>query len=231
MAIDWNNFKYPKTGIYRQQFEIALTTHCNANCPLCERTDPETGVRKQSILLNHLPLEQYKNFLNQTTITSDNSVILCGDYGDPMMHPDIEEIISYTINTYRCEVSLDTNGGIRSTDFYKRLAKYKRKIKIHFSLDGFDHKTNVMYRYDVDFNKAFENLKAFASISPSSTVWKMIIFTYNIHQIDDVAKFCIDNKIKFEFYLNKRDWKYKVVDSEQIKYVADKQKEYENLGY
>ena len=57
--MDWNRFISPKS----QGVEVSLTTYCNANCPLCARTDPFTGVKKESIPLLHISFDVYKKFV------------------------------------------------------------------------------------------------------------------------------------------------------------------------
>ena len=228
--MDWKNLIGSNNNKSRL-YEIALTTHCNANCPLCPRTDKDTGVRKESILLEHISFDDCKNFIDQIQPRPIDIINFCGDYGDPVMHPDIEKLIDYVIQTYKSSVHFDTNGSIRNEDFYDRISKYKDKIYIHFSLDGFDHDTNHKYRIGVDFNKAFKNLKAFSKNNPRNCCWKMIIFDYNYKQIDQVASFCKENNIQFYFYLNTRIWKHKVEDKDIVQYVKQKQYEYRHLTW
>ena len=59
--MDWNRFISPKS----QGVEVSLTTYCNANCPLCARTDPFTGVKKESIPLLHISFDVYKKFVDE----------------------------------------------------------------------------------------------------------------------------------------------------------------------
>lgn len=212
------------------KIEFAITTHCNANCPLCMRTDSITGKKIDSLPLTHMPIEDYKNILNQL----DNSwqIYLCGDWGDPMMHPDISEILEYTIGHKNFTVCLDTNGGLRNQEFFKNIAKqYKDKLWINFSIDGFDEATNSKYRIGVDFDRCLENIIAYSKESPWLSVWQMLIFDYNYFQIDAVAEFCKQNKIYFDFKLNRRRWTHRV-ESEGIEhFVLGKQEEYKDLMY
>jgi len=225
--MDWNRFISPKS----QGVEVSLTTYCNANCPLCARTDPFTGVKKESIPLLHISFDVYKKFVDEIKPDPDDSILLCGDYGDPMMHPKVEDIIDYTISKYNSYVAMDTNGGVRSTDFYKRIAqKYKDKVYINFSIDGFNSATNEQYRVDVDFDKAIENLKTFAKYNPWSCTWQMLLFTYNYHQVDQVAEFCEQHKIFFDFKMNTRSWKFRKIEDDAVKeLVKQKQEKYKYL--
>ena len=200
--MDWASLKL---------IEISFTTYCNANCPLCARTDKTTGKKKDSVPLWHYDIHKFKDLVNQLDGTAVNGVSFCGDYGDPMMHPHIEEAMDYVILEKDKMVQVDTNGGVRDHKWYKKIAeKYNGHLYINFSIDGFDQATNNIYRVDVDFEKAKQNY----------------------HQIDDVAEYCEANDIRFDFKLNKRHWhRYTVKSPEIIEYVKQKQKQWSHLSY
>ena len=77
--------------------EISLTTYCQASCPLCGRTDPITLKKVDWLPLKHFPFEKLKKTVLDIRKANPRLEIinLCGDYGDPMMHPDIENIIEF----------------------------------------------------------------------------------------------------------------------------------------
>ena len=213
--------------------EVSFTTYCNANCPLCMRTDKKTGKKKESLPLWHYDIDKFKTLCDQLDKTEIRSIHFCGDYGDPMMHPHIEEAIDYAILPKGMLVQVDTNGGVRDKDWYKKMAeKYEGNLYINFSIDGFDQSTNSIYRIDVDFEKAKENCTTFAKYNlwPGNCNWQMLIFNHNYHQIDEVANYCKANGIRFDFKLNKRHWhRYTVKNPDIIEFVKAKQKEYSYL--
>jgi len=215
--------------------EISFTTYCNANCPLCARTDKTTGKKKDSVPLWHYDIVKFKNLVDQLDGTAVNGVSFCGDYGDPMMHPHIEEAMDYVILSKGKMVQVDTNGGVRDHTWYKKIAeKYNGHLYINFSIDGFDQTTNNIYRVDVDFEKAKLNCTTFAKHNtwPGNCNWQMLIFNHNYHQIDDVAEYCEANGIRFDFKLNKRHWhRYTVKSPEIIQLVKQKQKQWSHLSY
>lgn len=210
--------------------EVAFTTYCNANCPLCVRTDKNTGRKKDWLPLIHYDMDNYKKLVDQLDQSVVKKIHLCGDYGDPMMHPQVEQAIDYAITKKKLTVIIDTNGGIRDAEFYQRLGKtYNEKLIICFSIDGFDQDTNNLYRVDVDFEKAKQNCTTFAKSNSyyGACYWKMLVFNHNYHQIDDIAEYCRTNQIIFYFRPNKRRWPGKNITTPYIKnYVELKQKEY-----
>ena len=181
--MDWKKLKI---------LEVSFTTYCNANCPLCIRTDKKTGKKKESLPLWHYDIDKFKTLCDQLDTTQIRSIHFCGDYGDPMMHPHIEQAIDYAILQKGMLVQVDTNGGVRDKEWYKKIAeRYEGKLYINFSIDGFDQATNSIYRVDVDFEKAKENCTTFAKYNlwPGNCNWQMLIFNQNYHQIFDVANY------------------------------------------
>ena len=109
--MDWHSFIEPKS----QKVEVSLTTHCNANCPLCLRTDPNTGVKKESLPLLHISFDVYKRFVDEIKPDPADDILLCGDYGDPLMHPQVEEIIDilYPITTVTLQWTPMAESGVQ----------------------------------------------------------------------------------------------------------------------
>ena len=188
-----------------ERVEFSVTTYCQAKCPLCARISSKTLEKAEWINLRHLKASQYKNAVDQ--LLPNRIIDFCGDYGDPMMHPEIGEFIDYAIQKGH-KVVLHTNGGIRSPEWYSNIAKkYKSQdcLCMCFALDGIDHETNSKYRVGVDFDRALENMLAFAKESSwHSTVWNFLVFDFNYHQMDDIKELCEKNNIIFLPHMNER---------------------------
>tara|TARA_B100000965_G_scaffold71216_1_gene56203 strand:- start:3668 stop:4363 length:696 start_codon:yes stop_codon:yes gene_type:complete len=186
--------------------EFSITTYCQAKCPLCARTNKKTLEKIDWLPLQHLPLDEYKNALDQT---KPNKVIsFCGDYGDPVMHPQVEDFLDYAVeNNYR--VQLHTNGGIRTKDWYEKIAKkYKNKVSVIFAIDGIDEETNSKYRVGVEFDRAWENMMTHAKHSNQMTVWNFLVFDFNYDQLDEAYKISKENNIEFVPHMNNRTSAY-----------------------
>jgi len=141
---------------YTKFVEFNITNHCNAKCPLCPRFVNET--EKVKVPLIHLS----KNVIIDT-FKNHKNILFCGDFGDPFMHPDIEEIIKVSFEL-GVILWIHTNGGLRNNDFFYRVATFYPNVKITFSIDGLKD-TNHIYRKNVDFDLAFSNLSIFAKYS------------------------------------------------------------------
>jgi MoaA/NifB/PqqE/SkfB family radical SAM enzyme len=190
--------------------ELSITTYCQARCPSCLRTSFLNN-SNSGFVPKHISLKKIKKMVDNLKHTA-YSVELCGELGDPLMHPHIEEIINLFTSNH-IEVSVSTNGGLRSDDFYRRLAK-NELVTFYFGIDGMDSETNQKYRVDVDWDRAWRNMHSWFSecrkikrINPAG-FWNFIIFDFNKHQIKDVYQYAKEKKIPITFKLNTRPYGY-----------------------
>ena len=199
--------------------EIALTTHCQAKCRSCARTNLDTGEKVQWLKLEHFPLNTYSKILNSTKrYISD--VKFCGEFGDPMMHPQVKEFINETFK-YNPQMTIDinTNGGLRNQKFYRELASwYPRTLRLHWGIDGADHDTNWKYREGVDFKRAMSNMQTWFNWNGSGD-WHFIIFAWNYKQIPLVKQMAEDIGCAMRFKYNVRE--FGRITPEQRKHSQD----------
>lgn len=198
--------------------EFSITTYCQAACPLCARTNADTLKTVEWLELTHYNIEDYKNILSQIP-KAVTRIKLCGDYGDPMMHPDIELFIKETMK-YDLKLTMHTNGGLRDEEWYTKIGNtYGKNVKITFSIDGLDKETNSKYRINVNFNKAWKNMLAY-NAAGGHTAWDFLMFSYNINQVPDAFKIAWKTDIDVYFKLNNRNWKYNITDKHQIELAS-----------
>jgi organic radical activating enzyme len=202
----------------KYSFEFNITSFCQAKCASCERT-----IQIGNFTPTHYPVERFEKTLENLSSVNIDMITLCGEWGDPMMHPNIEDIIKLCTNK-GYNVELMTNGGIRTTKFYERLAKEHPKLSMFFCIDGLDHDTNWKYREGVDWQKAWDNMHSWFG-NGGKGQWEMLIFTWNQHQIEDARKHAIKNRIDLNFKINTRKGFPGVIVDEQRKAVSDRLKE------
>jgi MoaA/NifB/PqqE/SkfB family radical SAM enzyme len=167
-----------------QILQFEPTSYCNARCPHCGRFD-DVGNLHPDLTLSHLDIDTVLENLQLSSLTSLSQVILEGDKGDPIMHPKIEKFIDTFYKLPSCPViNLMTNGGIRSTVWWKNLGQQYPNLRVLFSIDGLED-TNHFYRVGVNYNKAMDNARAFIE-GGGYAIWKFLIFKHNEHQIDQV---------------------------------------------
>lgn len=155
------------------------TTNCNAACPQCMRT-------RTSFEPNELSLDDIKVLFDSGVLLQLDKIYMCGNYGDPASASQTIEMFEYfkSVNP-NITIGMNTNGGIRSPDWWSRLAKVMTGPNdyVVFSIDGLED-TNHIYRINVRWSKIIENSKAFIN-SGGNAHWDMLIFEHNKHQVDD----------------------------------------------
>lgn len=172
-----------------KNLEVELSTYCNAACPGCSRHYWGTSTKRPELVEEHLDVDTVTKVIKQIPNINELQIELCGNLGDPMMNPRILGGIKDWIDLGVHKVFIDTNGGLRSEEFWRGLAKIPR-VDCTFSIDGLED-TNHIYRVNVDWNKLERNFMAFIEEGGTAT-WKWLIFEHNKHQTKEasqVAKF------------------------------------------
>jgi len=189
----------------KHSFDFAVTTYCQAKCRSCARTNEDTGEKESWLELKHMDLNVFEKRLANLKNVELDDIEFCGEFGDPMMHPQVDNFIETALN-YAPEVTISTNGGLRTPDWYESIAKkYKQRLKIDFAIDGATHDVNWLYREGVDFERAINNMKAFTN-NGGYAKWLYIIFDWNWQQVT-LAKQMADNmNIKIIFRYNNRPY-------------------------
>lgn len=190
----------------KYNFDFALTTHCQAKCRSCARTDETTGERVSWLPLKHMDFEIFKHTLDSSNFDNELGYIqFCGEYGDPCMHPKIEDFVDYSLK-FANRVHINTNGGLRQPTWYEHMAlKYPGDIQIKWGIDGTDHDTNWLYREGVDWNRAINNMKAWFS-NGGNGAWHFLIFEWNWHQIPEAVNLAKEIGCEIEFKINNRSY-------------------------
>ena len=195
---------YTHNDLEAVQIEMAISTFCNARCRRCPRTNSDTGEHVDWLVPEHMPLETFKLILNSKHDGSSKlcRIQLCGEYGDPMMHPHIGEIIDHVMSYENLGLVINTNGGIRNSKWYIELAKkYGQRIYIIFGIDGLDHETNWKYREGVEFDRAYANMTGF-NTNDGGAAWQFLVFSWNVHQLEDVHKHAADIDIELKIIVD-----------------------------
>ncbi len=162
-----------------------LSNYCNAACPMCARFDAEQNLVKEITNNHHTTLDDIKNKIGDRVLKNLHIFRSCGNVGDGTMNPECEQIFEYvkSVNT-TADLSINTNGGARNTDFYKELAKIG--VRVIFSIDGLED-TNHLYRRNVKWDKMFENVKSFLDAG-GVAYWDFLVFKHNQHQVETAEK-------------------------------------------
>jgi len=162
---------------------LEITSHCNLHCPQCPRFQSD-GYLQHFLTPGHLDFHVLEDSISPEVLYNLEKVTLEGDYGDALMHPQIDKFLDFfksvpTIKIY-------TNGTIRNAEWYQRVAEYPN-LEIMFSIDGLED-TNSYYRINSDWKKIIKNVQNFIQAGGIAH-WKFIVFKHNQHQIDQAREF------------------------------------------
>ncbi len=159
------------------EIHFELSSHCNSKCPQCPRYDNMGNVQKD-LQLTHLDVGVIKN-LPIAQMKNLKEINVCGNFGDPLMHPRLDEIIELFPNQ---KIWISTNASLRSEQWWSSLAK-RRNVAVIFCIDGIG-KEHELYRRNTSYAKIIGNAKAFIN-SGGEAHWQFIVFKHNEHQIDE----------------------------------------------
>jgi len=184
---------------------VELSTHCNAACPFCARNDYGYKTRTDFPLVS-LNIDQWKRIFEGVCLKSLKRISFSGNYGDPFMCKDAEQVIDYCVERWpKVELDFSTNGGMRSPDWWKALGqKHKdNNLKIRFGIDGFSE-THELHRINVPFEKVIKNAREFI-LGGGNATWLMIKFRHNEHEVIAARK--VATQLGFRNFILKENGK------------------------
>lgn len=189
-----------------KQIHLEITNNCQASCPMCSR-NISGGLENPLIKIQNWSLEDFKIIMNQEVLDQLEGFYFCGNFGDPILNNDLIDMCQHAkeVAHTKTHVSIHTNGGARSTFWWRKLAhSLPKNHRVVFALDGLAD-THSLYRIGTDFNNIIKNASAFIE-EGGTAEWAFIKFKHNEHQVDDCrtlsktlgfSSFTVKNSIRF----------------------------------
>jgi len=177
-----------------QQFswDIELSGKCFLKCPKCIREDKKL---KNNWVETEISLEFIKRIFKPDFVKNNiKRILFCGGVGDPIYCNDFLKIIKY-FKEVKPDITLSivTNGSYRNKNWWMELSQILNVYDIiTFSIDGWDNKSNNLYRVNSNFDSILKGLKIITTMSKAHVAWSTIVFKFNqnkIKQIEDIARF------------------------------------------
>ena len=164
------------------EYQLEITTYCNAACPQCPR-NINGGQVNPHMPLCHLSREIINERFTQDVCANLRQIFFCGSYGDPIMHPDFLDICrDLRAKNPTLWLYAHTNGGVHDAEWWKELAHiFNGYGKIDFGIDGLKN-TNHLYRRNVKFETAINNAESFIRAGGKAQ-WNFLVFKHNEHEI------------------------------------------------
>lgn len=172
-------------------FHIEPTNICTLKCAGCARTR----------FINQWPQHWKNHSLNITELLKfididlvDKKINLCGNYGDPIYHPDFIELVT-RLKSRGAIVSIITNGSYKQQEWWEELVgNLTSKDSITFSVDG-TPENFTQYRINANWESILIGMQVVAQSICNST-WKYIPFSFNQDNIKEVNQLSNDIGIK-----------------------------------
>lgn len=164
-----------------KNIHLEITNRCQASCPMCSR-NYHGGLENPLIKNTDWTIEDFKKILTKEILHQLEGFYFCGNFGDPIINNNLIDMCQYSkgINP-NLNIRIHTNGGARSTDWWKKLAKaLPSRHCVIFAIDGLED-THSLYRIGTDFNNILKNAKAFINAGGTAE-WAFIKFKHNEHQ-------------------------------------------------
>jgi MoaA/NifB/PqqE/SkfB family radical SAM enzyme len=157
---------------------LELTTRCTLACPRCPRTHAPAEWS-----LRDLPLVTLVETVNRFTLPELREVLLCGNYGDPIYHPDFHRILGH-LRREGLTIAIDTNASFRPRSWWRETAALLGpRDQVNVSVDGLED-TNALYRVNSRWSDVVAAIEELAAAG-RRVQWKFIVFRHNEHQVED----------------------------------------------
>ena len=170
-----------------RSIHLEPTNICTLKCPGCSRTRfinqwakhwKNHSIDKQA-LLKFLDID-----------LSGINVDLCGNYGDPIYHPDLAGLVR-DLKNRGAVISIVTNGGHRKRSWWQELVQeLSSDDSVTFSIDGIPENF-TQYRINGDWKTTQDAIEVCVEAA-CNTVWKFIPFSYNENNIEQARQLSQD---------------------------------------
>jgi len=217
-------------SIHPDFIEIVVTSKCNYDCEMCPR--PRKFPQKELIF------SDWEKIITDPIFS--NIKFLCISGGEPFIHQKLLELTELFLNSMpKLKVlHINTNGFFtqKIISLIKTLSPLleERRIKLSLliSLDGIEEKHNYIRGNPQAFYKTTKTILALKSLQKEYSfnfVANCVLSRKNLHEINDVAKWCKVREIPFRFTLigffnrgilknidKERDWGFREEDEEYL---------------
>ncbi len=169
-------------------WHLEISSKCALKCPRCTRTEYPGTYPVTQLDLSFIKKVFTPEFLNRSV----QRITLSGGVGDPLYNTELPEIFRYLKESHPAlQIVLITNGSHKKREWWQDLLKSTNAFdEIIFSVDGWDHTSNNLYRVNSDWDSLMIGMEE-AVKSPALVRWSTIVFNFNeekIQHIRDLAR-------------------------------------------
>ena len=176
-------------------WHLELTSKCYLKCSKCPRTNKLLNDKWSE---NELDIEFIKKTFTPDYIKNYmKRIVFCGCLGDPIYCNDFIKIIKYFKEIKNdLTIVVVTNGSYKKSSWWIEVASILNVYDIFiFSIDGWDDKSNNLYRVNSNYNSILKGLDIITN-SSIYTIWSTILFKFNYDKIDKIEQIAKDHNIQ-----------------------------------
>lgn len=187
-------------GHRKSGITMDISPYCTLECPMCRRqTYRRNGIAPGGPNAKALTLENFKKLFPYIS-----TVDLCGQVSDPIMHPELEEILNFCyLKDIKIKLHTAATPKKLKEEDYKRLFEANPNAKWIFGIDGLP-KDSHRYRVNQDGEKLFDMMRMAANKYNIYTVWQWIVFKYNENDIQQGLKIAEQHNLNLEINISSR---------------------------
>jgi MoaA/NifB/PqqE/SkfB family radical SAM enzyme len=174
------------------------TNHCNLQCPLCP-----TGQGRMDRAIGFMDVDKFKLIIDENYKYLFEVDLY--NWGEPLLHKDIYEMISYAESkNIRVTISSTLN---YLTDIMAEKIVSSGLERLIVSLDGANQETYEHYRIGGNFDYVIRNVRKIIDIKKKKNskypliIWEFLIFSHNEKEISNAKRQA--KKIGFDKFIVK----------------------------
>lgn len=166
-------------------WHLEISSKCALHCPRCSRQEEAGKFPVTELSLEHIR----RLFTPQLLRREVKRITFSGGLGDPLYHSQLPQVVSYLKEAQPdLQLVLVTNGSHKSRAWWQDLAaRFNHNDEVIFSIDGWDHASNNLYRIGSDWDSMMTGLEVM-SRSECLTRWSTIAFRFNEDRLDDIQR-------------------------------------------
>lgn len=167
-----------------QDLHIEVSSKCTLKCPRCPRT--ELG---PAAVNSEITLEDFCRAFPPDVLKDVKRILFCGDMGDPIYATEFLEIIAYIKTCTDASIDIVTNGSYKKPVWWNQLGYWLTpKDTVVFSVDGWDHDSNNLYRVNSHWDSIINGIKSLRENSYCRIKWSTIYFNFNEEHMDSIKE-------------------------------------------
>jgi MoaA/NifB/PqqE/SkfB family radical SAM enzyme len=138
-----------------------------------------------------MTLDFVKKFFTEDMLRNHvRRVTMCGDVGDPIYCREYIEICRYIkLVNPKIHIFTITNGSYKKPEWWAEFGSVLNEYDtVNFSIDGYNHASNNIYRINSDWDSIVNGIKALRQSNQHVFInWAAIVFKFNQDQLNNIA--------------------------------------------